>query len=109
MESQSLLLYLPNLAADLAEGGLRHSCLVLMLETRRSKAPGLSFSSSEEFRYTIAKAGKYLLCSGVKLKGSPVQRLSEHSVGVNHGKLRGSERGVRLAAFSKFAIEMIHQ
>ena len=108
MESQSLLLYLPNLAADLAEGGLRHSRLVLMLVTRRSKASGLSFEQ-RGIQIHDCESRKYLLGSGVKLKWSPVQRLSEHSVGVNHGKLRGSERGIRLAAFSKFAIEMIHQ
>jgi hypothetical protein len=51
----------------------------------------------------------FSLGSGVELEGSPVQRLSEDTVGVDHGELRGPERGVRLISFGKFGVEMIHQ
>jgi hypothetical protein len=78
-------------------------------KARRPEASGLSFSATETFRCATRWQGGYGLGTGIELERSPVERLSEDSVGVNHGELRGSEGGVRRAAFGEFGVKMIHQ
>src|ERR1700692_1130180 len=97
----------PTSVEDLTESGLRSLSLVLALRPDVLKRRVFHAKPRENSMHDAPTCG-YVLGTGIELERRPVERLSKHSVGVNHGELRRSEGVFRPAASGEFGVKMIH-
>src|SRR5271168_328363 len=106
-EISSLLLHLPDIVQKF--GRWRADVSLPWFTLRRPDAlnVGSYISRDEKSGSPIAPSQRDALSARIKLERSPVQRLSEDPVRVNHEELRRSECRVRLAASGEFAVKMV--